>query len=405
MKQPCITVIIPTFNCVNHLSQCLDSLASQSFRDFETIIVDDGSSDGSLELAQRFASKHRSVSVLQQLHAYAGVARNLGMDNAKGEYLLFLDGDDFFNPRLLEKAYQRAAESNADICCFGALSLDDASGAIAEIKHSCRSYLCPSTGIFNRRSNPRYLYCFTTPAPWTKLFKRSFIKSNNLRFQNTRSANDFCFVHLALSVAETIVVLDDHLVTYRQNNAKSLQATQDKDPFAFFQALTALLNELKKRNLHNELQHTFTNTALDFCMYNLRTLSHNREAQREVFEFLKNEGFEKLELENKPRDYFYVYPASRYDDFLVVQNGTFEDYVAHLSGKSNKGLKARLKKAARSVIPVRASAFEKSKRDLQKELDLIKEQNRNLEDKLNALLEEIHELKRREPDAENVSEQ
>ena len=388
-KLVAISIIIPVYNCAEYLPQCIESLLVQTFRDFEILVVDDGSTDGTYELSKQYEANYGFIRVFQQEHRFAGTARNYGFSEAQGEYVIFLDGDDYFDPHLLEKAYTRIRETNADICCFSALSFNDSTGLTSVIKHSCRSNLVPTFGVFNRISNLRYLYCFTTPAPWTKLFRRTFIEQNDLKFQNTRSANDFCFVHTALSVADKIAVLDEPLVTYRQNNNASLQATQHKDPFAFYWALTALIGELKSRGLFEQLQHTFENTALDFCMYNLRTLSHNPETQRKVFEFLKNEGFRELGLENKPRDYFYVYPASRYDDYLIVQNGAYEDYVAHLSAGPNKGFKARLRKAVRSIIPVRASVFEKSKRDLQKELDLIKEQNRNLEDKLAIVLEEL----------------
>lgn len=381
-----ISVIIPAFNCVEYFPQCIDSLLVQTFDDFEIIIVDDGSTDGTYELAQHYADAHDHVHVLRQNHQFAGTARNLGLGRAQGEYVIFLDGDDYFEPTLLEEALRRIQEADADICVFGAHWLNDKTGEVKPMNNACRTDLCPSA-TFNRTTNPRYIFCFTTPAPWTKIFRRSFIEKNHLAFQETRSANDLRFVFSALAIAERITTLDKQLVVYRRQNASSLQSTQHKDPLAFFTALTSLRDELKNRSAFDQVSHAYVNAALDMCMYNLRTLSHNREAQREVFEFLKNEGFEKLGLENKPRDYFYVYPDSRYDDFLVVQNGTFEDYVAHLSGKSGKGLKARLKKAVRSVIPVRASVFEKSKRDLQKELDLIKEQNRNLEDKMDAILE------------------
>ena len=399
-----ISVIIPVFNCIEYFPQCIDSLLAQTFDDFEIIVIDDGSTDGTYELAQHYAGAHDHVRVLRQNHQFAGAARNLGLSMAQGEYVIFLDGDDYFERTLLEDALRRIQETDADICAFGAHWLNDKTGEVKPMGNACRTDLCPPT-TFNRATNPRYIFCFTTPAPWTKMFRRSFIEKNRLVFQETRSANDLRFVFSALAIADRITTLDERLVVYRRQNASSLQSTQHKDPLAFFTALTSLRDELKNRSVFEQVSHAYVNAALDMCMYNLRTLSHNREAQREVFEFLKNEGFARLGLENKPREYFYVYPASRYDDFLVVQNGTFEDYVAHLSGKSSKGLKARLRKAVRSVIPVRASVFEKSKRDLRKELDLIKEQNRNLEDKLNAVLEEIHELKRREPDAENASEQ
>lgn len=374
-----ISIIIPVYNCASYVETCIQSILNQSLSSFETIIVDDGSSDESLDIVKRYAKKDVRIAIYQRQHSFAGTARNLGISKAKGDYLLFLDGDDFFDPMLLEKAYRRITETDADICCFRALSLNNETGTISKLPHTCRTELCPTSGTFNRHTNARYLYCFTTPAPWTKLFKRSFIEENDLRFQETRSANDFCFVHTALSVADRITVLDDYLVTYRQHNKTSLQATQGKDPFAFFQALTALQGELRSRGLYGELRHTFENTALDFCMYNLRTLRYDKDAQSQVFNFLRDSGLATLGLLDKSQDYFYIYPASRYSDYLLVLNGDFDQYrKATALSKSKKALKDKL----RSIVPLRASVYEKSRKRLEREIADLKEQNKDLSDKL-----------------------
>ena len=391
MSSAKISIIIPTYNCDLYLDQCIEALLSQTLHHFELLIIDDGSFDGTQDIITSYSSKYDFIRHYRQAHAYAGAARNLGIRKARGDYIIFLDGDDYFEPTLLEKAYTRIIETDADICCFKARSLNNESGEISDIKHSCRTELCPTSSTFNRMSNARYLYCFTTPAPWTKMFKRSFIEENNLRFQETRSANDFCFVHTALSVASKITVLDEYLVTYRQHNSTSLQATQGKDPFAFYQALTALLDELKQRELYGELRHTFENTALDFCMYNLRTLRYDMEAQRKVFDFLRLTGLEELGIANKPKDYFYIYPDSRYSDYLLVRAGDFERYRAAIDPSATR--KRSVKDRLRSIIPLRASAFEKSKKSLYREIDVLKEQNRDLSEKLSKCLELLQEMK------------
>ncbi|MDU5257907.1 glycosyltransferase family 2 protein, partial [Eggerthella sp.] len=189
VSNPKISVIVPLYNCIEYFPQCMDSILAQSFKDFEIIVVDDGSTDGSYELAEQYAKTNGNVIVLQQEHRFAGVARNTGMGHARGEYLIFLDSDDYFEENLLHDALARIEETNADICAFGAKSLNNQTGIVTTLRHTCMIDLCPSSGVFNRTTNPRYLFCFTTPAPWTKLFRKSFIERNGLLFQNTRSAN------------------------------------------------------------------------------------------------------------------------------------------------------------------------------------------------------------------------
>ncbi len=389
-SMPLVSVVVPVYNCNCFFSRNIDSLLSQTFRSFEVIIVDDGSTDGTYELAQQYASEHDNIFAYQQQHSFAGAARNYGLSKAKGDYVLFLDGDDYFEPTLLEHSYKRALETDADVCVFGAKWLNNKTGEIKPMDHACRADLCPTSGTFNRCTNPRYIFCFTTPAPWTKLYKRSFIEKNNLLFQETRSANDLRFTFTSLAIADKIAVLDEKLVIYRRENDSSLQSTQGKDPLSFYKALIALRQELIERGVFADIHHAFVNASLDMCMYNLRTLKNTPDAQRRVFDFLKSEGFSALELEGKSHDYFYIYPPSRFQDFSIAENGSYEDYARHLSSNMASGQGSSLRKLIRSIIPLRASVFENSKRDLQRELDEIKEQNRNLSDKLTLCLEELH---------------
>ena len=132
-SNPKISVIVPLYNCIEYFPQCIDSILAQSFKDFEIIVVDDGSTDGSYELAEQYAKTNGNVIVLQQEHRFAGVARNTGMGHARGEYLIFLDSDDYFEENLLHDALARIEETNADICAFGAKSLNNQTGIVTTL--------------------------------------------------------------------------------------------------------------------------------------------------------------------------------------------------------------------------------------------------------------------------------
>ena len=97
-----ISMIIPVYNVAPYLRQCMDSLVNQTYSNIEIICVDDGSTDASLGILRQHAEKDARVKILQQKNQYAGVARNNGMAAATGEYYMFLDADDFFEPELLE---------------------------------------------------------------------------------------------------------------------------------------------------------------------------------------------------------------------------------------------------------------------------------------------------------------
>lgn len=105
---PKVSVVIPVYNVADYLSECLNSILNQTLEDIEVICVDDGSTDGSLDILRHYEEHDMRLQVLTQKHMTAGAARNTGLDRARGEYVIFLDADDFFAPDMLEKTYARA---------------------------------------------------------------------------------------------------------------------------------------------------------------------------------------------------------------------------------------------------------------------------------------------------------
>lgn len=100
-ESPLISVVIPVYNAEKFLDKCLFSLKYQTFPRFEVLCIDDGSTDQSVEIIKRYVQSDSRFKFFSQKHQFSGVARNLGIKNAKGEYLLFLDADDYFAPTIV----------------------------------------------------------------------------------------------------------------------------------------------------------------------------------------------------------------------------------------------------------------------------------------------------------------
>lgn len=120
MEEPKISVIVPVYKAENYLHRCVDSLLAQTFTDFEIILVDDGSPDRSGEICDEYAGKDKRVRVIHQENGGVSAARQRGMDNARGEYTIHADPDDWVDPPMLEELYRKAKEEDADmvICDF-----------------------------------------------------------------------------------------------------------------------------------------------------------------------------------------------------------------------------------------------------------------------------------------------
>ena len=119
MSQPQISVIIPVYNVEQYLSKCLESIINQTLQDIEIICINDGSTDNSLQILEEYAQKDSRMIVINQENQGVGVARNKGLEIARGDYIWFVDSDDYVERNGLDYVYEKSKENNADIVCFG----------------------------------------------------------------------------------------------------------------------------------------------------------------------------------------------------------------------------------------------------------------------------------------------
>ena len=268
---PKVSVIIPVYNAEKYLRQCLDSVVGQTLRDIEIICVDDGSADGSLDILREYAQKDSRVKVLCQQNQYAGVARNNGMAAASGEYYVFLDADDFFEPDLLELQYERCKNCSADISLCGADRFDQREQAFLET-----SWFLPKRYIrnepFNWKDWKEHIFQVTSLAPWNKMFSANFIKKHGLKFQALPRANDVYFSMMALVLAENITIVGKVLVHYRVGMSANLQSQNSQSPLTFCDALEAVRESLKENGIFEDVWVSFANNALSQVVYNLKKL-------------------------------------------------------------------------------------------------------------------------------------
>ena len=179
-----VSVIMPVYNAEKTVGEALDSLLCQTEKDIEIICVDDGSNDNSLNILNEYAAKDNRIKVLHQENLRAGVARNNGLKISRGGYVIFLDSDDFFEPDLIEKTYKRAVEKDADIVLFDADKFDAQTNQYLRGVYLFPDRIAGNKEVFSRKTTADSLFQITTACPWTKLFKKEFIVSKGLEFQN-----------------------------------------------------------------------------------------------------------------------------------------------------------------------------------------------------------------------------
>lgn len=250
MGQIKVSVIIPVYNAEKYIAKCISTVIGQSLKEIEIILVDDGSTDSSLKIINKYKKEDARITVIHQKNQYAGVARNNGMKAAQGKYLLFLDSDDFFELNMLEVLYKKAEQHNADIVLFGNYQYSNITKTDIKVKFA---------GILERFQGKVVspydfgdeLFTSIKGVPWNKFVKKEFVDKNNIWYQELRHNNDEYFNRMILAEARRIYVLNKRFVHYRVDNNQSLQGTTYKDPSCFGRALKKIYEELINRNLYN----------------------------------------------------------------------------------------------------------------------------------------------------------
>ncbi len=210
MFEPKVSVVLPVYNVAAYLPKCLDSLLNQTLKEIEIICVNDCSPDNSLEILKQYAAKDNRIKIIDQTNTGPGVARNNGIKAATGEYVGFVDPDDWAEPEMFAKMYTAAIEQNADIVECGVKIYNEKSGKTKEKQGFAA--VAANKG-FCAADYPEYVFEGITSG-WNKLCRRAFLLENDIYYSDGRAAEDHYFSIAARLKAKTAVCLPDALYNY-----------------------------------------------------------------------------------------------------------------------------------------------------------------------------------------------
>ena len=243
-----VSVIVPVYNAQKTVAIALDSLLCQTEKAFEIICVNDGSDDQTNSILQNYVRKDKRIRLITQTNQGAGAARNKGLSKARGEYIFFMDADDFVMPDFLSEAVAFARKNNAQITLFNAGVIDSQNHFVSKPTSSFLSKL-PETFSFKTlpQKEKDDFYLETPLVSWNKLFKRQFLISHHLSFGTTQTSEDISFNLIALAQADKISYLPETYYYYRVDQKKSLSTKRPKDLMAACHAVQDADRHLLKK--------------------------------------------------------------------------------------------------------------------------------------------------------------
>lgn len=286
-----ISVIIPIFNSEKWLKQCINSILDQTYRNIEVILVDDGSTDSSGTICDQYAEKDDRVRVIHQKNGRIARARNAGIEAAKGEYLSFIDSDDFFKPETLETALNLMKRYKADMVQWDLEYLNDEDTLGDE--HGVNKPHTPvvdfvvsnleAIRIMLDTHHPDDRFnniCQCCNCVWPKLFKKSLFA--DVRFPVDREYEDLAIVHRLYKAANKVVFTNARFSVYRLRSSSvvhsmSIKGTVDGlDAYADKYEMLATWEDCDTKVCLGMAAHTFLSTAITTSTL----ASHSEEIQR-----------------------------------------------------------------------------------------------------------------------------
>ena len=317
-----VSIILPVYNNEKSIGDTIESVISQKYQNWELIIIDDASTDNSSEVINKFAGEDKRISVLQnEVNKGPAIARNRGLDKAKGEYIGFIDADDIYEPVFLEKMLSTAKNYKAEIvwCQYRIRASKDEVGM--EIKNDVRK-----NKIFE---NKDIISSFVSNVPgigsiWNKIYSKEFIEKNNLRLNPDRiRAEDWEFNLIAFTKVQRVVVIEDYLYNYIHQNTSSIMTSfRIKDYEMMIRSIDLLIEINREFDLNKEYREIVTNIGPNILEFFYRGFKGS--LYRQILTLLKREETKKL-LKNLDSS---ILPPTYKILFILLKRGFY--YLAYM---------------------------------------------------------------------------
>ena len=252
-----ISVIIPVYNVEKYLEKCLDSVINQTFQDLEIICINDGSTDNSLKILEKYKSIDARIKIISQENKGLAAARNVGFNIAKSDFVYFLDSDDWIHETLIAKAYESITKNNSDIVLFDVTNVYN--NSFIDVHRAGLFIKKYHLENFKFSTQPEIAY--HTPTAWSKLYRKSFLIKHNLLFpEELRFGEDSPFWVLLLSCNPQISILNECLYYYRKRDT-GLSGTIDSQ---LIEKQWNVYRNIVQSERYKSIKVPFQLTILDF---------------------------------------------------------------------------------------------------------------------------------------------
>jgi glycosyltransferase involved in cell wall biosynthesis len=271
-----ISVIVPVYNVEKYLKKCLNSILNQTFEDFELIVVNDGSTDKSLDILQNYQSKYDNIIIINKENEGQGVARNKALEICKGEHIAFVDSDDYIEPNMLKSMYNKSLEKDLDIVICNYKYVDVNGDRVRDDN----IVLNENEIIDNVECIKRFLVTNKIEGfSWNKLFKKKLFKINNIQYPKGMKYEDIPTVFSLLNNAKRIGFINNELYNYllRDDSTTSTQTIGNIRDYIKSICMIGERLESKANDFTNEYEYYYSKRIANTVWGFLRTNKNKEE--------------------------------------------------------------------------------------------------------------------------------
>ena len=255
MEKNLISVIVPVYNIEKYLPRCIDSILDQTYKNWEAIFINDGSTDNSLKILEEYKKKDERIKIIDKKNAGSGAARNDGIEKSRGEYIAFLDSDDWYEKNFLEKLYNNLIENNSDVSmCNPKMTYDN-------IEKNSRINTYFFKNIELEKTSKEILGILAMPVVWNKLYKKDIIVKNKIKFPNYSFCEDVEFLYKTFLYVNKISKIEDDLYNYYQREDSTTKKIKEESIEQLYQVL---------KNIENYIKNNFNSKLAIFYLYKIQ---------------------------------------------------------------------------------------------------------------------------------------
>lgn len=338
IESPKVSIILLTTENDKLMEKCLNSIQRQTCQNFEVICLDSQGNGGSSDIVRKYIESDNRFRLAERTLQGTAEMYNEGLQQARGEFCLFLDGRDSLEKNMLKMNLKRAEKEKADICLSGVCVLGEEEMYEKEEGFFQNKYI-PDTGTFEGKTFP-YIFNITNEYLCNKFFRRTLLEKNEILFKTSCYGVDLYFVFLAMASAQKVTVISEKYVTHKQDE-ESERKYKKRSFEDYYENLKLLKYQLNVSDMNDDMQKSFCNMSLHILLNRLLAAETISEF-RNIYYMLRNGIFKDLGINNLQEE--HCFNKREYEIYRDIVQYDVREYmfreIKSMKSRKNRWIKA-----------------------------------------------------------------